>query len=169
MNASGSARARALRVDVARRTTDRAPGARLLTTWATAALGLRATGAEVALQLVSAAASRRLNQRYRGMDAATNVLSFPATAPPGASPRPLGDIVICPAVLKREARAQGKPQRAHWAHLVVHGALHLVGYDHQNDADASRMERREIAVLRRLGFPNPYRTAAASSRRRSPA
>jgi probable rRNA maturation factor len=163
------ARAPALRVDVARRTTDRAPGARLLVTWASAALGLRATGAEIALQVVSAATSRRLNHRYRGKDEPTNVLSFPASAPPGATPRPLGDIVVCPAVLKREARAQGKSERAHWAHLVVHGTLHLVGYDHQNGADASRMERREIAVLRRLGFPNPYRATPAPPRRRSPA
>jgi probable rRNA maturation factor len=169
VSATRLARAPALRVDVARRTTDRAPGARLLATWAAAALGMRATGAEIALQVVSAAASRRLNHRYRGKDKPTNVLSFPATAPPGAAPRPLGDIVICPAVLKREAREQGKPERAHWAHLVVHGTLHLVGYDHQNGADASRMERREIAVLRRLGFPNPYRAAAAPPRRRSPA
>jgi len=169
VSATRSARAPALRVDVARGTTDRAPGRRLLATWATAALGSRATGAELALQLVSAAASRRLNHRYRGKDQPTNVLSFPATAPPGVAPRPLGDIVICPAVLRREAREQGKPERAHWAHLVVHGALHLVGYDHENDADASRMERREIAVLRRLGYPNPYRAAAATSRRRSTA
>jgi len=171
VSASRSAAAPALRVDVARRTTQPAPGARLLTAWASAALGARASGAEIAVQVVTPAASRRLNHRYRGKDSPTNVLSFPAAAPPGARPRPLGDIVICPAVLKREAREQGKAERAHWAHLVVHGTLHLVGYDHENDADASRMERREIAVLRRLGYPNPYRTApaAALTRRRSPA
>jgi len=171
VSASRSAAAPALRVDVARRTTQPAPGARLLTAWASAALGARASGAEIAVQVVTPAASRRLNHRYRGKDSPTNVLSFPAAAPPGARPRPLGDIVICPAVLKREAREQGKAERAHWAHLVVHGTLHLVGYDHENDADASRMERREIAVLRRLGYPNPYRTApaAAPTRRRSPA
>jgi probable rRNA maturation factor len=66
--------------------------------------------------------------------------------------------VICAPVLRTEARAQAKPLSAHWAHLVVHGALHLIGYDHERDADARRMERREIAVLRRLGFPNPYRS-----------
>ena len=172
MSASRSAAAPALRVDVARRTSQPAPGARLLTAWASAALGARAaSGAEIAVQVVTPAASRRLNHRYRGKDSPTNVLSFPAAAPPGVRPRPLGDIVICPVVLKREAREQGKAERAHWAHLVVHGTLHLVGYDHENDADASRMERREIAVLRRLGYPNPYRTApaAASTRRRSPA
>ena len=171
MSAHRLARSVALRVDLARRTTAKAPGARLLATWAAEALGARAAGTEIAVQVVSPAAIRLLNQRYRGKDKPTNVLSFPAAAPPGARPRPLGDIVICPAVLKREAREQGKAERAHWAHLVVHGTLHLVGYDHENDADASRMERREIAVLRRLGYPNPYRTApaAASTRRRSPA
>ena len=99
-----------------------------------------------------------LNREWRGKDKPTNVLSFPTTAPAGVKPQPLGDIVICPAVLKREAREQGKPERAHWAHLVVHGTLHLVGYDHEDDADARRMERREVAVLRRLGFPDPYRS-----------
>ncbi len=75
----------------------------------------------------------------------------------GASPQPLGDVVICPAVLRREAHAQGKTLQAHWAHLVVHGTLHLAGFDHERERDAQRMERREIAVLRSLGFDNPYR------------
>lgn len=74
-------------------------------------------------------------------------------------PRPLGDLVICPQVLRTEAREQKKTLRAHWAHLVVHGSLHLIGYDHEHNTDADRMERREIAVLRRLGFSNPYRSA----------
>jgi probable rRNA maturation factor len=82
-------------------------------------------------------------------------LSFPAAQLPGPE-RPLGDLVICPQVLRAEAREQRKSLRAHWAHLVVHGTLHLVGYDHEREADATRMERREIAVLRRLGFANPY-------------
>jgi probable rRNA maturation factor len=169
VNASRSAAVRPLRVDLARRTTQPAPGARALAAWASAALGVRAAGAEIAVQLVTPAASRRLNRQYRGKDKPTNVLSFPSAMVPGVEPRPLGDIVICPAVLRREAREQGKPERAHWAHLVVHGTLHLVGYDHERDADATRMERREIAVLRGLGYPNPYRPAAPPSRRRSPA
>ena len=78
-----------------------------------------------------------------------------------AGPPPLGELVICPRVLEAEARAQDKTRRAHWAHLVVHGALHLAGYDHARAADARRMERREIAVLRRLGFGNPYRERSA--------
>ena len=81
-------------------------------------------------------------------------------------PLPLGDVVICPAVLRREAREQGKAERAHWAHLVVHGTLHLAGYDHEQDDDARRMERREIAVLRALGFDNPYVPAPARGARR---
>ena len=148
----------ALRVDIGRRTTAKAPSAKSIAGWAAAALGARSLGTEIAVQIVTPAAMRRLNRDYRGKDKPTNVLSFPSTAPAGVMPRPLGDIVICPAVLKREALEQGKPERAHWAHLVIHGALHLVGYDHEVEADAVRMERREIAVLRRLGLPNPYRT-----------
>jgi len=138
-------------------TRDMVPSQRLLRRWAGAALGVRGFGREMALQTVGPARMRSLNRRYRGKDKPTNVLAFPATFAPGAHPLPLGDVVICPTVLRREAREQGKPERAHWAHLVVHGALHLAGYDHEREADAQRMERREIAVLRSLGFPNPYR------------
>jgi probable rRNA maturation factor len=114
--------------------------------------------------VVGPAESRRLNAQFRGRDKPTNVLSFPVVELPpptgdGNEPRPLGDLVICPQVLRTEAREQKKSLRAHWAHLVVHGSLHLIGYDHERDADANRMERREIAVLRRLGFANPYRSA----------
>jgi probable rRNA maturation factor len=133
-----------------------------LSAWAQAALGRRARGAEVALRVVGTTESRRLNARYRGKDAPTNVLSFPAQplpAPGKGAARPLGDLVICARVLRREARVQGKSLRAHWAHLVVHGALHLIGYDHERARDARRMERREISVLRGLGFANPYRSA----------
>lgn len=124
--------------------------------WAQTALGRGASGCEIAVYVVGAARSRALNARYRQRDHATNVLSFPATALPIA-PRPLGDLVICASVLEREARQQGKSLQAHWAHLFVHGVLHLAGYDHEGAADAGRMERREIRVLRELGFDNPYR------------
>jgi probable rRNA maturation factor len=77
---------------------------------------------------------------------------------PGRDPQTLGELVVCARVLRAEARAQDKTLRAHWAHLIVHGTLHLAGYDHERVADARRMERREIAVLRRLGFANPYRS-----------
>jgi probable rRNA maturation factor len=133
------------------------PGARQLTAWAAAALGRAGAGAEISVLLVGTQRSRALNARYRGRDHATNVLSFPAGAAAAGPVRLLGDLVICPVVLRREARAQHKSARAHWAHLVVHGVLHLLGYDHEFDADARRMERREIRTLRRLGIANPYR------------
>jgi probable rRNA maturation factor len=147
-------------------TRDAVPSRSLLRRWAGAALGARGAGRELALSTVGAMRMRTLNRRFRGKDKPTNVLSFPAQPHPIArgATLPLGDVVICPAVLRREAREQGKPERAHWAHLVVHGALHLVGYDHERDADARRMERREIAVLRALGFDNPYRAAARGAR-----
>jgi probable rRNA maturation factor len=141
------------------------PTAHDLQRWAAAALGARAAGRELSVLLVGPARSRRLNARYRRRDRATNVLSFPA--PPGAAGGAglLGDLVICPAVLRAEARAQHKSARAHWAHLVVHGVLHLVGYDHEREQQARRMERREIRVLRALGVANPYRSDAPRARR----
>jgi probable rRNA maturation factor len=149
-----------LQLQLRRRVRGWAPSCRELTLWAGAALGRRARGSELAVAIVSAPESRRLNAHYRGRNQPTNVLSFPAFAAAAAArPRPLGDLVICARVLRAEARAQAKALRAHWAHLVVHGALHLIGYDHEGRVDAQRMERREIAVLRRLGFANPYRSA----------
>jgi probable rRNA maturation factor len=121
------------------------------------AIGRRAAGGELGVRVVGSAESRRLNGRYRGKDKPTNVLSFPPAPLPGGAARPLGDLVICAQVVRSEARTQGKLLEAHWAHLVVHGALHLIGYDHEREAEAKRMERREVAVLRRLGFANPYR------------
>jgi probable rRNA maturation factor len=149
-----------LQLQVRRRVRAWSPTRRDLTRWVASALGRGAAGGELGLAVVGAPESRRLNAQYRGRDCATNVLSFPAPLPPrGAPVRALGDLVICARVLRAEARAQAKTLRAHWAHLVVHGTLHLLGYDHERDADARRMERREIAVLRRLGFANPYRRA----------
>jgi probable rRNA maturation factor len=141
--------------------------------WVSAALGRAAAGRELSVLLAGPARSRALNARYRGLDHATNVLSFPAGAHVSERGPMLGELVICPAVLRAEARAQSKSARAHWAHLVVHGALHLIGYDHERSAAAQRMERREIRTLRRLGFANPYRSdaglrPAAARRRRAP-
>jgi len=133
------------------------PPARQLAQWADAALGRRAPGAQISVLLVGPSRSRTLNARYRDRDRPTNVLSFPATREALRHDGLLGDLVICPAVLAAEARAQGKRLAAHWAHLVVHGLLHLVGFDHEREQDARRMERREIRVLRGLGFDNPYR------------
>ena len=130
------------------------PGTAALRRWATLALGRRARGRELSVLVVGAGRSRSLNRRYRHRNYPTNVLSF-APAAPGPL---LGDLVICPEVLQREARAQGKAVRAHWMHLVIHGALHLVGYDHARPVDAQRMERREVRLLRALGVSNPYRS-----------
>lgn len=127
-----------------------------LRAWARAALPGRAV---VTLRYVAEAEARRLNRDFRGGDHATNVLTFVFDdAPPGTL---AGDIVICAPVVAREARAQGKPVEAHHAHLVVHGLLHLRGYDHEREEDALRMERRERAILRRLGFGDPYALPAA--------
>ena len=150
---------RRLRIEVQRRVRGWAPRNGDFARWAGAALGRRAAGRELGVRVVGPAESRCLNAHYRGEDRPTNVLSFPAAPLPAAArARPLGDLVICAQVVRAEACAQGKAVRAHWAHLVVHGALHLIGYDHEREADARRMERREIRVLRGLGFANPYRS-----------
>jgi probable rRNA maturation factor len=151
-----------LAVEITRSARVWAPPAAAMTRWAQAALGRRGANRALAVRIVAPRESRRLNAAYRGKDKPTNVLSFPAVALPGSARRagadhPLGDLVICAAVVRDEAREQGKALASHWAHLVVHGALHLVGYDHVKNAEAARMERREIAVLRRFGIPNPYR------------
>jgi probable rRNA maturation factor len=151
---------RGVRVEVLRRVRSWSPTRRDLTRWASVAAGSGASGRELGVCVVGAPESRRLNARFRGLDTPTNVLSFSsvALAQAAGGARALGELVICPRVLRAEARAQDKSLKAHWAHLVVHGTLHLLGYDHQRAADARRMERREIAVLRRLGFANPYRS-----------
>ena len=121
--------------------------------WARTALG-RERGA-LTIRIVGAAESRALNRRWRGKDKPTNVLSFRSAPLPVA--RELGDLVICAPVVAREARQQAKAPRAHWAHMVVHGCLHLLGYDHEQEDEAHRMERRETGLLAALGFPDPYR------------
>ena len=114
---------------------------------------------EITVRLVGSGEARRLNFAYRGKDHATNVLAFeygPASRSSAPAIRLRGDIVLCPAVVAREARDQGKALAAHYAHLTVHAVLHLRGYDHARPANAARMERAEIRVLKRLGKPNPY-------------
>jgi probable rRNA maturation factor len=110
------------------------------------------------LRIVTAEESADLNSRYRGKPGPTNVLSFPAEPPagPGDELLPFGDVVMCAAVVEREAHEQGKEPAAHWAHMVVHGVLHLQGYDHENVRDAGIMEARERELLAALGFPDPY-------------
>jgi probable rRNA maturation factor len=124
--------------------------------WARAALVGSGPGtAEVTVRLVDEVESADLNKRYRGKRGATNVLSFTygmASAKPGL----IGDLVICAPVVQHEAAQQDKRARAHWAHMVVHGILHLRGYDHVHQTDAEKMEAFEIRTLKRLGFPDPY-------------
>jgi len=132
------------------------PSAREFRLWTDTVLGSAAAGHEVCVLLVGERRSRSLNARYRGRDKSTNVLSFPVPQEAARSSGLLGDLVICPAVLRAEARAQDKAVHAHWAHLVVHGLLHLLRYDPERASAAQRMERREVRVLRQLGIANPY-------------
>ncbi|MEO5694019.1 MAG: rRNA maturation RNase YbeY [Usitatibacter sp.] len=128
------------------------PSDRKLRAWSGAALVRKAT---VTVRIVNAAEGRRLNRQFRGRDYATNVLTFVYES--GRSVTLSGDVVICAPVVARESREQGKTLEAHYAHLLVHGLLHLQGMDHEASAvEAERMERRERSILRRLGFPDPY-------------
>lgn len=121
-----------------------------------AALSRRRQRAELTIRVVGRPESRRLNKDYRQVDKATNVLSFPAGDNVGIMPHFLGDIAICAVLVHAEARAQRKPVEAHWTHLVVHGVLHLLGYDHVEEAEAKTMEDLERTILARLGLPDPY-------------
>ena len=115
---------------------------------------------ELTIRIVDKEESRSLNHQYRGFDKATNVLSFPFEAPPGIELNLLGDLVICAPIVENEASEQGKSQIAHWAHLVIHGTLHLLGYDHIEDDEADVMESLEIAIMNTLGYPDPYQDDA---------
>ncbi len=112
--------------------------------------------AELTIRLVDEGESHQLNLTYRGMDKPTNVLSFPFEAPPGIELPLLGDLVICRQVVEREASEQDKNLDAHWAHMVVHGCLHLLGYDHIEDDEAEEMESLETEIMQQMGFPDPY-------------
>jgi probable rRNA maturation factor len=114
------------------------------------------TEAELTLRLVDSEESHKLNSRFRGKSQPTNVLSFPAELPPGLDIPLLGDVVICAPLVNEEAAVQGKSLQAHFAHLVIHGVLHLQGYDHQDDQQAAEMEALEVELLNSLGFANPY-------------
>jgi probable rRNA maturation factor len=127
-----------------------------LTAWAIAALRDERPAAELTIRIVDAAESQELNRDYRGRDKPTNVLSFPFEAPPGVASDLLGDLVICAPVVAQEAAEQGKPLTAHWAHMVIHGVLHLLGYDHEDDHEAEEMETLEVELLESMGIANPY-------------
>ncbi len=119
----------------------------------------RNAGAELSVRIVNAAEMQQLNNEFRAKDMPTNVLSFPAgdiAGLPVDTVAPLGDLVICASVVADEAKAQGKRLDDHWAHMIVHGTLHLLGFDHENDDEAADMEGREIEILRTHGVANPY-------------
>ena len=150
-------------VDV-QRVVDDGPDEEDIRRWVQATLAAegRDGDAELTVRIVGEDEITELNRRYRHKDRPTNVLSFPFEAPPGVETDLLGDLVIAAPVVAREAREQGKPLTAHWAHLVVHGTLHLLGHDHQTEAEAEIMEGREIAILAGLGYPDPYQLPEAS-------
>lgn len=127
-----------------------------LNSWVSGVLKHENREGEVSVVVVDETAMAELNQQYRGKDGPTNVLSFPADLPEGVPLALLGDIVLCSPLVEKEAQQQGKKLEAHWTHLVVHGTLHLLGYDHENDADAEQMERLEIEILADFGIANPY-------------
>ena len=135
------------------------PGKHLMHRWAKATLetqDLEEPDLELVLRVVDELESAELNDKYRGKANPTNVLSFPFSA---VTPKPLpvlGDIIICGPVMEREASAENKNLEAHWAHIVIHGVLHLLGYDHKTPKQASSMERMEALILKKLKYPAPY-------------
>jgi len=140
-------------------TANRVPGNRDILGWVESTLNNIECGDDsvsLSVRVVDEDEISDLNQRYRMKAGPTNVLSFPFEDPPGVESDELGDVIICAPVVQREAAEQGKSETAHWAHMVVHGVLHLCGYDHVDDADADVMESRETAILTGLGFPAPY-------------
>lgn len=124
--------------------------------WLTKAVSLFQAQAEVTIRIVDVKESHQLNHEYRGKDKPTNVLSFPFEAPPGMEIDLLGDLIICRQVVETEAKEQNKTLQSHWAHMVVHGSLHLLGYDHIDDDEADEMEALETEIMQSMGFEDPY-------------
>lgn len=146
-------------ITVQRIVKDRAiPATAAFKRWVSAVLTDKIPAAELTLRIVDKAEITELNATYRQKNKPTNVLSFPFDMPEECAEEIplLGDIIICAEVIREEAAAQEKTLTAHWAHMVVHGTLHLLGYDHEQDADAEIMEAEEIRILGLLGFANPY-------------
>jgi len=139
------------------------PHRALLTTWVNSALksegSLLKQKGEMTIRIVDESEAKQLNKRWRQRPYPTNVLSFPFECPPGVDIPLLGDIVICAPLVAREAADQQKSLHAHWAHLVIHGTLHLLGYDHISEQEAQIMESLEIQILHELGYSNPYQIA----------
>ncbi|MFT6051669.1 MAG: putative rRNA maturation factor [Halioglobus sp.] len=145
-----------LRVDVQTATSEPVPEEGDIRSWIEAALSMHREDVELTVRLVDVAEMAELNESYRGKSGPTNVLSFPADLPAEVTLPLLGDIVICAPVVAREASAQHKPEMAHWAHMTVHGTLHLLGYDHLEEREAVAMEVLETEILARLNYPCPY-------------
>jgi probable rRNA maturation factor len=138
------------------------PEGRALRAWARAALTGRRTEAALTLRVVGEEEGAALNASFRGKNGPTNVLSFASEGIEAIDPAFLGDVVICAPLVIHEAREQRKAVQAHWAHLVVHGVLHLLGFDHERPGPAAQMEALEIEILARLGFPDPYAAPSPS-------
>ncbi|WP_424405376.1 rRNA maturation RNase YbeY [Pasteurella sp. PK-2025] len=136
--------------------TENLPTETQIQTWANQAVQPALSDVEMTVRIVDEAESHHLNLTYRGKDKPTNVLSFPFECPDEVELSLLGDLVICRQVVEKEAEEQGKPLMAHWAHMVVHGSLHLLGYDHIEDHEAEEMESLETAIMQGLGFEDPY-------------
>ncbi|WJG08022.1 rRNA maturation RNase YbeY [Aliiglaciecola sp. LCG003] len=125
--------------------------------WLNIALGERFNeDQEVTVRIVSPQESQQLNNAYRGKEKPTNVLSFPFEALPGIQLHLLGDLVVCAEIVAKEANEQQKPLANHWAHMLIHGTLHLLGFDHENDQDAQEMEQLEVSLLSKLSIDDPY-------------
>lgn len=135
------------------------PNRFLIQRWVSETLSRYLPSAEVCIRIVDRDESQQLNAKYRKQNKPTNVLSFPSKLPESIKldKHLIGDIVICADVVEEEAKAQDKLPHAHWAHMIVHGLLHLLGFDHQTQSQAEQMESKEIAILNHLGFSNPYR------------
>lgn len=147
-----------LQIDIQSATSEPVPDEDDIRSWIAAALaGRREQDTEISLRLVDTGEMTELNQGYRGKSGPTNVLSFPSDLPPELDLPLLGDIVICVPVVRDEAEQQDKTLAAHWAHMTIHGTLHLLGYDHIEDDEAALMEGLETDILASLNFPCPYR------------
>ncbi|NOT85365.1 MAG: rRNA maturation RNase YbeY [Methylococcaceae bacterium] len=135
---------------------DNIPSAALFQQWLNTALSELSVSVEVLIRIVDEPEMTELNQTYRHKTGATNILSFPFEAPAGVDLNLLGDLVVCAPVLEREALAQNKSLEQHWAHIVIHGLFHLLGYDHNNEIEAEAMEALEVKALKKLHINNPY-------------
>ena len=132
------------------------PSEHQLCQWAEAAIRDERKESEISIRIVDAEEGQSLNSQWRNKDSATNVLSFPSDLPAELNLPLLGDLVICAPVVEREAKEQDKSSVSHWAHMVIHGTLHLLGYDHIDDAEAEEMEQLETEIMQSLGYNNPY-------------